>query len=97
MTDDLIVATADAVIATMVELKAALPAREAGVDEIKKSLDRELNKVPNDVHASVPVVSAAYRPAAHAVQKAACDAPTTVPYAPAAHAVQPADDVGTVE
>ena len=48
-------ATADEVIATMAELKAAIPAREAGVDEIKKSLDRELNKVPNDVDPGVPL------------------------------------------
>ena len=48
-------ATADALIAEMAALKDGIPAREEGVEAIKKQLDRELNKVPNDVDPSVPV------------------------------------------
>ena len=48
-------AEADAAIAAMAALKASVPALEAGVEDVKSRLERELNKVPNEVDPSVPV------------------------------------------
>ena len=48
-------AEADAAVAAMGALKARIPVLEEGVDAIKAQLERELNKVPNEVDASVPV------------------------------------------
>lgn len=47
--------SADDVLKTMAELKAALPAREEAAEALKKTLDRELAKIPNDVDAGCPV------------------------------------------
>ncbi len=48
-------AGAESVIASMAAMKAALPAVEEEVEIMKKTLERELNKVPNDVDPSVPI------------------------------------------
>ena len=48
-------AEADAAVAAMGALKARIPALEESVDALKAQLERELNKVPNEVDASVPV------------------------------------------
>jgi seryl-tRNA synthetase len=39
----------------MAAAKAGFPALEAAVDAAREALDRELGKVPNEVHPSVPV------------------------------------------
>lgn len=48
-------AEAEPIIAQMGEMRASIPAKEADVDTIKATLDKELSKVPNEVDPSVPV------------------------------------------
>jgi seryl-tRNA synthetase len=47
--------SAEEAIAAMAVTKAAIPVREAEVDALKATLDRELAKIPNEVDAAVPV------------------------------------------
>ncbi len=46
---------AAALIASMASIKDGIPGLEAVADAIKDSLERDLNKIPNDVHAGVPI------------------------------------------
>ena len=46
---------ADALIASMAALRASQPPAEEEVEAIKRTLDKELSKVPNDVDPKVPV------------------------------------------
>jgi seryl-tRNA synthetase len=48
-------AGADSLIASMAAAKAAIPGKEAEVEEIKSQLDKELSKIPNEVDPAVPV------------------------------------------
>ena len=48
-------AEADAAVAAMAGLKARVPTLEAEADAVKARLEKELDKIPNEVDASVPV------------------------------------------
>ena len=48
-------AAADALIASMAAAKEAIPAREEAVEALKRALEKEVNKVPNDVDPSSPI------------------------------------------